>query len=128
MPPWFKSGDTATHKSIARHHPAGADILDEDKLYTLGRTYSSMTHPGYLGMLKYVQDGTAEELSGGGYYIKKDIPDFPAGFQGKSATRFLFAKGVTPPSGTAGASCIETEDKDVPENPVHKIFCNMFNR
>ncbi len=128
MPSWFKSGDTATHKAIARHHPAGADILEQDKLYTLGNISASEFYPAYMGMMQFINDGAAEELSGGGYFIKKDIENYPTGFHGKMATRFLFAKGVVPPLGRAGSSCIEMEDKSLPESPLNQIFCNLFNR
>ena len=128
MPSWFKPGDTATHAAIKRHHPAGAEILQNEKLYTLGKTYVSKTYPAYMGMMKYVNDGFAEEMSGGGYYIKKAIPDYPGGFVGRLKTRFLFAKGVTPPKGTAGLSCIETEDKTVEINRLNETFCSLFNR
>ncbi len=128
MPEWYKAGETATHKAIERYHPAGVEMLQKENLHSLDRKYDSQSYPGYLGMLKYVQDGLAEEMSGGGYYIKKEIPNYPSGFNGRAATRFLFAKGVKPPLGSAGSSCIEHEDVTVAESPIHRVFCDIFNR
>ena len=128
MPEWFKAGETATHKAIGRYHPAGADLLQKEKVNADSEIHSSNQYPAYLGMLKLVQDGVAEELDGGGYYIKKQMPEYPAGLSGKLATRFLFAKGITPPEWFAGTSCIEFEDQEAKSNVANDVFCRLFNR
>ena len=127
MPEWFQPGDTATHKAIKRYHPAGAEILQKGKLHVSGKVYGSDQYPAYLGMLKMVQDGLAEELNGGGYYIKKEIAAYPIGFQGKMATRFLFVEGVVLPGNSAGLSCIqsETATRTLDMSPLN---CQVFNR
>jgi len=66
--------------------------------------------PGRAGIAQLLGSGALEQLDEGAYRITKPIPHYPADLGGAQALNFLLGKGIPAPAGSAGHSCVISED------------------
>lgn len=74
--------------------------------------------PQEAGLAQLVKEGKIAKLgdSAGEFKIVKEIPRYPAGLTGAHAVRFILGKGIKPPAGDPGHSCVILEENDQPLN------------
>lgn len=82
--------------------------------------------PQEAGLAQLVKEGKIAKLSEGvgEFKILKDIPRYPAGLTGAHAVRFILGKGVKPPEGDPGHSCVILEETEQPLNARINNNCN----
>ena len=52
------------------------------------------------------------------YKIVREIPSYPAGLTGAHAVHFVIGKGIKPPEGSAGHSCVLIEETGQKTGPL----------
>ena len=66
--------------------------------------------PGRAGIAQLLASGALEQIDAGSYRIAKPIPHYPADLGGAHSVNFLLGKGIPAPAGSAGHSCVISED------------------
>lgn len=73
--------------------------------------------PKWAGIAQLLQQGALVVAEGGNVHqgpfkIVKDIPFYPTGLHGAYSVDFVLGKGVKPPQGDAGHSCVKLEETE----------------
>lgn len=92
------------------YFPAGVREINAKKVVSVGKAEKYEILPHSAGIAQLVNQGKMEIVKLGTYKILENLPRYPAGLGGGHAVNFIIAKGVTPPAGQAGHSCVRLEE------------------
>jgi len=110
-----------------RDQPYGVGEIDPTTVIANGSVEHYKVLPGLAGILQLIREGRIEVRNWRVYYVKKEIPQFPAGLNGGNSVAFVFAKGIAAPKGNAGHSCVFMEETGKPHPDMDPHNCSRFN-
>jgi Ca2+-binding EF-hand superfamily protein len=89
--------------------PGGVVAIDPDKVVASKPAESYKVLPQQAGLLQLVQSGALTQNGSGEFLIQEKIR-FPAELTGAHQVKFLLRRGVPPPEGNPGHSCVMSEE------------------
>ncbi len=104
------AGGQRTARSFRGSYPGGIVQIDLKDVVAPAPVDAYDVLPKEAGLLQLISEGAMQYTTDGYYVIKKDVPRFPAGLAGSHSVRFLIAKGVAMPEGSAGHSSVFLEE------------------
>jgi hypothetical protein len=115
VPPGF---DPGVYDALGlRFSPAGVEAIDPSQVVSTTPAERYDVLPYGFGLAQLVSAGALEVVDGGFLYtfrIARAIPRFPAGLHGAHLVRFVLGRGVPMPEGSAGHSCVISEETGLP--------------
>ncbi|MCV9940616.1 EF-hand domain-containing protein [Boseaceae bacterium BT-24-1] len=108
----IQAGPVNLVSEVNRFFPDGVIKIDPTAVVATAKVEPYEVLPSQAGLLQLVNSGALEQR-GGEFHIKQKIR-FPAGLYGAHSARFLLLRGVPLPDGTAGHSCVISEETGQP--------------
>jgi hypothetical protein len=99
----------ALRQELDREYPGGMIEIDPRQTVSSVPVAKYEVLPAQAGLMQLLLRGSLTRGRSGEYHIREKIR-FPAGLSGGNAARFLLLRGVPPPEGSAGHSCVISEE------------------
>ncbi|MEZ0259656.1 MAG: hypothetical protein ACAH80_01515 [Alphaproteobacteria bacterium] len=110
--------DPALWALVLAQNPGGIADLKGAPIVTGAKAEAYTVLPQEAGLAQLVKEGkiVKQPEPAGDYKIVKEIPRYPSGLTGAHAVRFILGKGIKPPAGDPGHSCVMLEETEQPLN------------
>ncbi len=109
----FDVTDMPLAKQLEFAYPGGIVAVDPATVVASRPVFAYDVLPGLAGIAQLLKEGALERNDVGEFVIRRKIR-LPGGMYGAHSARFLLLKGVPVPDGTAGHSCIFSEETAEP--------------
>lgn len=96
-------------RDLERYHPGGIAEIDPRRVIAWTRPEPYETLPMEAGLVQLMVEGKIARLEYGDFVVQR-LMRFPPGLHGGHSGKFIVLKGVPPPLGDPGHSCVIFED------------------